>query len=197
MGRGSVRAVGGANRVSPYFVNRGFLRSESQLLDDVPRIRHIPTTIVQGRYDIVCPATSAWDLHRAWPEADMRIVPDAGHPHSRPAIHTSSCSRPIGIGAVDGSQENMRSIRSAALASALLVFLRSRRTQPPRSCCGFRMFGMTASSSALRATCGLSGREAVPPRVHCNSVSNCSASSLRTGDSLPLRASTAATNRYT
>jgi proline iminopeptidase len=62
-----------------YFVNRGFLRSESQLLDDVSRIRHIPTTIVQGRYDVVCPATSAWDLHRAWPEADLRIVPDAGH----------------------------------------------------------------------------------------------------------------------
>jgi len=62
-----------------YFVNRGFLRSESQLLDDVVRIRHIPTTIVQGRYDMVCPATSAWDLHRAWPEADLRIVPDAGH----------------------------------------------------------------------------------------------------------------------
>ena len=62
-----------------YFVNRGFLRNESQLLDDVPRIRHIPATIVQGRYDVVCPATSAWDLHRAWPEADLRIVPDAGH----------------------------------------------------------------------------------------------------------------------
>jgi proline iminopeptidase len=62
-----------------YFVNRGFLRSETQLLDDVPRIRHIPATIVQGRYDIVCPATSAWDLHRAWPEAELRIVPDAGH----------------------------------------------------------------------------------------------------------------------
>jgi proline iminopeptidase len=62
-----------------YFVNRGFLRSESQLLDDVPRIRHIPATIVQGRYDIVCPATSAWDLHRTWPEADFRMVPDAGH----------------------------------------------------------------------------------------------------------------------
>jgi proline iminopeptidase len=62
-----------------YFVNRGFLRTESQLLDDVPRIRHIPATIVQGRYDIVCPATSAWDLHRTWPEADFRMVPDAGH----------------------------------------------------------------------------------------------------------------------
>jgi proline iminopeptidase len=62
-----------------YFVNRGFLRSETQLLDDVPRIRHIPATIVQGRYDIVCPATSAWDLHRVWPEAHLRIVADAGH----------------------------------------------------------------------------------------------------------------------
>jgi proline iminopeptidase len=62
-----------------YFVNRGFLRSESQLLDDVPRIRRVPATIVQGRYDIVCPATSAWDLHRAWPEADFRMVADAGH----------------------------------------------------------------------------------------------------------------------
>jgi proline iminopeptidase len=62
-----------------YFVNRGFLRSETQLLDDVARIRHIPTTIVQGRYDVVCPATTAWDLHRVWPEADFRLVPDAGH----------------------------------------------------------------------------------------------------------------------
>jgi proline iminopeptidase len=62
-----------------YFVNRGFLRSATQLLDDVPKIRHIPAVIVQGRYDVVCPMKSAWDLHRAWPEADFRIVPDAGH----------------------------------------------------------------------------------------------------------------------
>ncbi len=71
-----------------YFVNRGFLRSESQLLDDVDRIRHIPTTIVQGRYDMVCPATSAWDLHKVWPEADFRMVPDAGHSAFEPGnIH--------------------------------------------------------------------------------------------------------------
>jgi len=62
-----------------YFVNRGFLRSDTQLLEDVHRIRHIPAVIVQGRYDVVCPMKSAWDLHRAWPEADLRIVPDAGH----------------------------------------------------------------------------------------------------------------------
>jgi len=62
-----------------YFVNRGFFEKETQLLDDVPRIRHIPGVIVQGRYDVVCPMESAWALHRAWPEADLRIVPDAGH----------------------------------------------------------------------------------------------------------------------
>ena len=69
-----------------YFVNRGFLRSETQLLDDVTRIRHVPATIVQGRYDVVCPATSAWDLHRAWPEADLRLVADAGHSAFEPGI---------------------------------------------------------------------------------------------------------------
>jgi len=62
-----------------YFVNKGFLARESQLLDDVSKIRHIPTVIVQGRYDVVCPVTTAWDLHRVFPEADLRIVPDAGH----------------------------------------------------------------------------------------------------------------------
>jgi proline iminopeptidase len=71
-----------------YFVNRGFLRSDNQLIDDVPRIRHIPTTIVQGRYDVVCPVSSAWDLHRAWPEADFRLVPDTGHSAFEPGnIH--------------------------------------------------------------------------------------------------------------
>ena len=62
-----------------YFVNRGFLKREDQLLRDVRRIRRIPAVIVQGRYDVVCPMRSAWALHRAWPEADLRIVPDAGH----------------------------------------------------------------------------------------------------------------------
>ena len=62
-----------------YFVNGGFLKDEDQLLRDVRRIRHIPGVIVQGRYDVVCPARSAWDLHRAWPEADLQLVGDAGH----------------------------------------------------------------------------------------------------------------------
>lgn len=68
-----------------YFVNGGFLR-EGQLLQEVGKIRHIPGVIVQGRYDVVCPATSAWDLHRAWPEAEIVIVPDAGHSAREPGI---------------------------------------------------------------------------------------------------------------
>jgi len=62
-----------------YFVNAGFMERDGQLLADVERIRHIPAVIVQGRYDVVCPLRSAWDLHRAWPEADFHIVADAGH----------------------------------------------------------------------------------------------------------------------
>ena len=64
---------------SHYFVNRGFLETEDQLLRDLDRIRHIPCVIVQGRYDMCCPMATAWDLHRAWPEADFVISPDAGH----------------------------------------------------------------------------------------------------------------------
>ena len=62
-----------------YFVNHGFMEQPNQLLDNIDRIRAIPAVIVQGRYDVVCPAKTAWDLHRAWPEADFRMVPDAGH----------------------------------------------------------------------------------------------------------------------
>jgi len=64
---------------SHYFVNGGFLDVENQLLRDVENIRHIPATIVHGRYDVVCPVRNAWDLHRAWPEAHLDIVADAGH----------------------------------------------------------------------------------------------------------------------
>ncbi|NBD13989.1 prolyl aminopeptidase [Corallococcus silvisoli] len=67
-----------------YFVNKGWLRSDTQLLDDVGRIRHIPAVIVQGRYDVVCPPESAWALHRAWPEAQFVLVPDAGHSANEP-----------------------------------------------------------------------------------------------------------------
>ncbi len=64
---------------SHYFVHGGFLETEDQLLRDAHRLAGIPGVIVHGRYDLVCPLRSAWDLKRAWPQADLRIVPDAGH----------------------------------------------------------------------------------------------------------------------
>lgn len=68
-----------------YFVNGGFL-DEGQLLRDIDRIQQIPGVIVQGRYDVVCPAVSAWDLHKAWHNSELHIVPDAGHAASEPGI---------------------------------------------------------------------------------------------------------------
>jgi proline iminopeptidase len=79
-------AVAFARIEAHYFVNGGFLRRDDQLLRDVRRIRHIPGVIVQGRYDVVCPMRSAWDLHRAWPEAKLVVVPDAGHSMHEPGI---------------------------------------------------------------------------------------------------------------
>ncbi|UGT45082.1 prolyl aminopeptidase [Nocardia yamanashiensis] len=68
-----------------YFHNFGFL-DEGQLLRDIDRIAHIPGVIVQGRHDMVCPAVSAWDLHRAWPNSELHLVPDAGHAAAEPGI---------------------------------------------------------------------------------------------------------------
>jgi len=63
-----------------YFVNNGFMR-EGQLLEkqEIDKIRHIPTIVVQGRYDVVCPATTAYALKKVFPELTLHIVPDAGH----------------------------------------------------------------------------------------------------------------------
>ena len=71
---------------SHYFVHGGFFQADDQLLRNVETLRKIPAVIVQGRYDVVCPVRSAWDLHRAWPEADLRIVADSGHSAFEPGI---------------------------------------------------------------------------------------------------------------
>ncbi len=68
-----------------YMINRGFLE-EAQLLRDIGRISHLPAVLVQGRYDLVCPPASAWDLHRAWPGSRLIMVPDAGHAAMEPGI---------------------------------------------------------------------------------------------------------------
>ncbi len=68
-----------------YFVNHAFLRP-NQLLEDAPKLAGIPGVIVQGRYDLICPMTSAWELHRAWEGSELRVIPDAGHSAAEPGI---------------------------------------------------------------------------------------------------------------
>lgn len=80
-------ALGLARIEAHYFVNRLFL-PDGFLLANVGRIRHLPAVIVQGRYDAVCPAVSADDLHRAWPEAEYHVVSDAGHSAFEPGIRS-------------------------------------------------------------------------------------------------------------
>jgi len=72
-----------------YFVHKGFFETDDQLLRDARKLRDIPGVIIQGRYDVVCPATSAWALHGAWPGSKLVIVPDAGHSMSEPGIRSA------------------------------------------------------------------------------------------------------------
>jgi proline iminopeptidase len=67
-------------------VNGAFLRGESALLRNVDRIRHLPCVMVQGQLDFVCPMRTALDLKSAWPEAELRLVPGAGHSMYEPGI---------------------------------------------------------------------------------------------------------------
>lgn len=69
-----------------YFVHGGWFEYDDQLIKEAHKIAHIPTVIVQGRYDVVCPATTAWDLHKAMPKSEFYIVPDAGHSAKEPGI---------------------------------------------------------------------------------------------------------------
>lgn len=62
-----------------YFMNNAFFPTNNYLIENVEKIRDIPAVIVQGRYDVVCPLRSAWELSRAWPEADLQIIADSGH----------------------------------------------------------------------------------------------------------------------
>jgi proline iminopeptidase len=80
-------ALGLARIEAHYFRNDIFL-PENSLLANVDRIRHIPTTIVQGRYDMVCPIVTADDLAAAWPQASYHVVPDAGHSAMEPGIRS-------------------------------------------------------------------------------------------------------------
>ena len=80
------KAIAMARIECHYFKHHSFLESPNALLENINRIRHIPTWIVHGRYDVICPVKNAWDLHQAFPEAKLTIVPDAGHAFSEPGI---------------------------------------------------------------------------------------------------------------
>jgi proline iminopeptidase len=72
-----------------YFINNAFFETDNFLLENISKIKKIPGHIVQGRYDMVCPMTSAWALHRAWPESSLEIVTEAGHSASEPGIRSA------------------------------------------------------------------------------------------------------------
>lgn len=78
-------AIGRARVQLHYLVNHGFI-AERPLLDQVERFRNIPAIIIQGRYDMVCPPLTAYELHQSWPEAELKIIPDAGHSAMEPGI---------------------------------------------------------------------------------------------------------------
>lgn len=69
-----------------YFMNRCFFKTDNWLIENIEKIRHIPGVIVQGRYDLVCPFESAWELHKAWPEAKLEVIRDAGHAASEVGV---------------------------------------------------------------------------------------------------------------
>lgn len=80
-----IAAVAFARIENHYFSNGGWLE-EGQLIRDAHKLAHIPAVIVQGRYDVCTPPQTAWDLHRAWPEAELHMIADAGHAASELGI---------------------------------------------------------------------------------------------------------------
>jgi proline iminopeptidase len=86
---GEERHAVGLARIEAHFFINSLFEPHDALLRDLQAIRHIPAVIVQGRYDMVCPIVSADALHRAWPEAEYIVVPDAGHSALEPGIRSA------------------------------------------------------------------------------------------------------------
>ena len=78
-------ALGVGRIETHYFIHQLFL-PENAILPQVERMRHLPLIIVQGRYDVLCPPQSAWELHQAWPGSALHLIPDAGHAVWEPGI---------------------------------------------------------------------------------------------------------------
>jgi proline iminopeptidase len=69
-----------------YFKNKAFFKTDNQLIEEAYKIKDIPTIIIHGRYDVICPVKNAWDLSKALPKAELKIIPNAGHSASEPGI---------------------------------------------------------------------------------------------------------------
>ncbi len=78
-------AVAFARIENHFFMNEGWFY-DGQLIAEAHKLKDIPAVIIQGRYDMCTPAVTAWDLHRAWPEAEFQMIPDAGHSFQEPGI---------------------------------------------------------------------------------------------------------------
>lgn len=88
-GRGypsSAYALAFARLENHYFINGGFLETDDQVMRDMPRIRHLPGHIVQGRYDMICPPHTAQAVHEAWPGSTLKMIANAGHALSEPGV---------------------------------------------------------------------------------------------------------------
>ena len=73
-------------RIENHYFTHGGWMNDGQLIRDAGKLKNIPGIIIQGRYDVCTPAVTAWELHRAWPEAQFVIVDDAGHAFDEPGI---------------------------------------------------------------------------------------------------------------
>lgn len=74
------------SRIECHFLKYDCFLTPNQLLENIHKIQHIPAIIVQGRYDVICPVSSAWALKKAWPNAQLQIIDDAGHSMAEPGI---------------------------------------------------------------------------------------------------------------
>lgn len=76
-------------RIEAHYMRNNLFTPQDKILKNIDSIRHIPTILIQGRYDLVCPPTTAWELHQKWPEAELQIIPDAGHSSQEPGTLTA------------------------------------------------------------------------------------------------------------
>ena len=88
-------------RIEAHYFKHGVISAENSLMKGIDKIRSIPSTIINGRYDIICPIHTAYKLHVEWPEADYIVVPDGGH---------SALDPPVRSRLIEAT-ENMKTIR--------------------------------------------------------------------------------------